>query len=399
MMSYRSLLAAARILDRPAFRAAFTVSAAAALAAAGSSAGVVGASAAGAGGRGGRTASTGSWKIVKAVPGANLPHFTAITATSRHGAWAFEATASSTGILRPAAWRRHGCRWTRASFPGKRGGQVVSADSTSPGDVWALLTSPEGSRVLRWNGRGWALTGRFGQPHRDVVALSRRDAWLFGKGAWHFDGRRWSHPRSGHGLLGGSALLRDSIWAFGATVVARWDGRTWARTSVSGLLPPKGQLNDPRLTSIFAQSARSVWAVGTTGQESQGGPVVLLHFNGHRWRRAALADVGAGFPGQVIPDGSGGLWIPFGFVFQPFTMLRYTGGELRRVALPAPPGTVLQVADADAVPGVPRAFAAGGVWPANGPIGGYTRAVILGYGRHIALQRCASDDHPLEMAP
>jgi hypothetical protein len=104
-----------------------------------------------------------------------------------------------------------------------------------------------------------------------------------------------------------------------------------------------------------------------------------LHFNRHRWHRVALADVGAGFPVQVIPDGTGGLWIPFGFIFKSFKMLHYVGGQLQPVALPVPRGTVLQVAAATAVPGRPQAIAVGGTWPALGPIGGYTRALILAY--------------------
>ena len=139
-----------------------------------------------------------------------------------------------------------------------------------------------------------------------------------------------------------------------------WNEQSWARTSIKHLLPPKGRLNYPSLTSIYVQSAHSVWAVGTTGEESQGGPVVLLHFNGHRWHQVLVADVGAGFPGQVIPDGSGGLWIPFSFDVKPFKMLHYTGGHLHQVAFPAPAHTLVQIADADAVPGTTRAYAVGG---------------------------------------
>ena len=371
-MSRRSPLTAARILRGSFLRVPLALGVAVALAAAGG----------GSARAGHAVTATASWKIVKTVRGKNFPHFTAVTATSRHGAWAFEATSSATAILRPFAWRLHGSRWTRASFPGTPGEQVISAASTSPGDVWAVVNRsgrPQ-ALALRRTGRSWAVTGRFPHALSDVVALSRREAWVFGDGAWHFNGHRWAHPQSGHGLLDGSALSPDSIWASGLTVVAHWNGHTWSRTSVKGLLPPKGQLNTPGLTSIYAQSSSSVWAVGTTGEESQGGPVVLLHFNGHRWHHVALADAGAGFPGQVIPDGTGGLWIPFGFIFKSFKMLHYAGGQLQPVALPVPRGAVLQVAAAAAVPGRPQAIAVGGTWPAHGPIGGYTRAVILAYG-------------------
>lgn len=316
------------------------------------------------------------------MPGKNLPYFTAVTAT-RRGAWAFESTSSGAAFLRPSAWRLDSGRWSRAPFPGKRGERILSAAATSPGDVWALASSTTaGSRALLWNGSSWSVTGTFAHSAspRDVVALSRRDAWAFGApgGAWHFNGHRWSLVKPGHGLLAGSAQAPDSIWAIGLTDVAHWNGHTWSRTSVKALLPPKGPLNDPILTSIYAQSPTSVWAVGTAGQESQGGPVVVLHYDGHRWTRAALASVCCGVPGQVIPDGTGGLWAHYGIEFgNSSKMLHYTGGQVQLVTLPVPGGMTLQLASAAAVPGQPRALAVGGAWPAGG---GFTRALILAYG-------------------
>ena len=328
-----------------------------------------------------RAAGPASWKIVKALPGSSDPHFTAVTATGRHGAWAFEAR-SGAAAFKPSAWRLTGSRWRRASFPGKTGEEVTSATSTSAADVWAVATNFKRSRVLRWDGRRWAVTGSIPRVLGDVVAVSGRDAWVFGRfapyGAWHYDGRRWLSVRSGHGLYAGSALSPSSIWAAGGTQVAHWNGRTWSRTSVAGLLPPPGQLNTPALTGIYAQSRTSVWVIGTAGDESIGGPMVLLHFNGKRWRRVALRQA-LGSPGPVIPDGSGGLWIPVTSYTVNYTtaMLHYTGGHLRPVALPAlPRGKVLLIADLAAVPGLPQAIGVGGIGPKNDV---FTSAVILGY--------------------
>jgi hypothetical protein len=329
-----------------------------------------------------------SWKIVKTVRGNNNPSFTAVTATGRHSAWAFEATSSPARIEKPAAWRLSGSRWTRAPFPGKVGEDVTSAASTSPDDVWAVAYNfySSRSRVLSWNGRDWAVTGSFssGFP-ADVVPLSPRDAWFFDStGAWHWNGHRWSRSPGAHDLSYGSALSPDSIWAIGATDVAHWNGHTWSRASVKGLLagcPREPDLCGPALSSIYAQSPDSVWAVGSGNRETIGGPVVVLHFNGHRWSRAALCD-NCNNPRPVIPDGTGGLWVPIrGFEFQPSVMLHYAGGHLAFAALPVVRGQVLQLEAAAAVPGTRGAITVGETMPATGVIGVHLRAVILAYGR------------------
>jgi len=119
---------------------------------------------------------------------------------------------------------------------------------------------------------------------------------------------------SGHGLEGGSGRSARDVWAFGGTDVAHWNGSAWSRTSVARLLPAaqKSHLNDPAVTGVFEQSADSVYATGNGNQQDDGGPVVLLHWNGHRWSKVAGGLFGFGVqPAQpIVSDGHGGLWIP-----------------------------------------------------------------------------------------
>ncbi|MGH3274820.1 MAG: hypothetical protein ACRDNZ_10955 [Streptosporangiaceae bacterium] len=77
--------------------------------------------------------------------------------------------------------------------------------------------------------------------------------------------------------------------------------------------------------------------------QDHGGPLVILHFNGHAWSQAAtsdsvgsLAQPGYGVPGQLAPDGQGGLWIPIpiGIAFGGAGYLvHYSGGQLTAAAL------------------------------------------------------------------
>ena len=177
-------------------------------------------------------------------------------------------------------------------------------------------------------------------------------------GAWHYNGHTWSRVASGHGLTAGSALGHRSVWAVGGEDVAHWNGHTWSRTSVASLLPANTALSRSSLVSIYARSPRNVWAVGTGGRQDEGGPTVLLHYNGHVWSHVATRL--SGNPAQVIPDGSGGLWIPVPSADGiPFQMLRYSHGHLTAGPLPGGSGRRLNVLAVAAIPHTANALGAG----------------------------------------
>ena len=325
-----------------------------------------------------------SWRLVKTVHGSGTPDFTAVTAVSSANAWAFEATESSSAA--PKAWHLTRSGWSRVSFPGHSGEQVAAAGSSSASDVWAITSNFSHSRALRWNGSTWSVKGSFSKPIDNVVVHSATNVWVFAGagfpssgGTWHWNGHSWRHVSSGHGLIAGSATASGSVWAVGGTSVAHWNGHTWVRTSVKSLLPPASELAGPSVTGIYAQSARSVWAVGTGGREDEGGPAVVLHYNGHHWSRAALGTNGGDpAPGQVIPDGSGRLWIPVpGEDGAPGFMLRYSGGHVRPVSMPIA-GNKLGVFAVAAIPHTTRALGVGATFRKNMP-GVAQSAVILEY--------------------
>jgi hypothetical protein len=266
---------------------------------------------------------------------------------------------------------------------------VVAAAATSASDVWAFTDDGTSSRALRWNGHAWTVQRTFSRLIGGAVVLSGGDVWVFGQpdvpgnglGAWHFNGRTWSAAASGHGLEGGSAQSASDIWAFDATHVVHWDGRTWSRTSVAGLLPARLQLNDPELTGIYAQSANSVYAIANGNLQDEGGPVVILHWNGSRWSRLAQGNFGFGTSPlqQVSSDGHGGLWIPMpGVAGQKSYLLHYSGGRLSQAALPGGPDRI----NVDAVALIPgtTSLLGGGNTHASGQPGTNVVAVILQYG-------------------
>jgi hypothetical protein len=119
-----------------------------------------------------------------------------------------------------------------------------------------------------------------------------------------------------------------------------------------------------------------VWVVGTGRRQDERGPFVLLHYNGTRWQRVALLSR-YGDPVQVVPDGSGGLWIPtIAGVPGEFTMLHYSGGHLLAARMPLPPSEITVFALAH-VAGTTVTFGGGDSHAAFEP--GNSSAIILRY--------------------
>jgi hypothetical protein len=325
----------------------------------------------------------GGWRITLNLTAKHNPQFTAITATGPAAAWAFEAFDPGTGA-RSAAWQLTGRGWRQAAFPGRVNEQVITAASSSASNVWAfsnLNFGSGGSRALRWNGHAWTVLGTFGRPLAGAAVLGPRDVWAFGEdifgssalGARHWNGHSWTAPPSGHGLTAGGGLAGNDVWAVGGKQVAHWNGHTWKRTSLASLLPKNTLFVHASLDGIYEQSPTSVWAVGSGNRQDEGGPVVVLHFDGHAWSKAAQG--GFGNPAQIVPDGSGGLWIPVpGIDGEPGQIVHFTGGKLQEATLPISGNRLIVQAIAH-VPGTTRSFGAGQTHKKNS----------LGIGLHAVL--------------
>ena len=289
-------------------------------------------------------ASAPSWHVVKRVDynGSNGV-FTAVTAVGRGDGWAFD------GYSRATAWEWNGSTWRQVPFPSRNNEMVVAAVASSATNVWAFTQEFGISRALRWNGQRWTVMRSFSRAIGGAVVLSSSDVWVFGTpelpgvdlGAWHYNGRTWSQVASGHGLEGGSGQSASDIWAFDGADVAHWNGSAWSRTSVAALLPAQQQLNDPALTGIYEQSRHSVYAIANGRQEDEGGPLVILHWNGSAWSKVAGGDFGFGTLQQLASDGDGGLWLPMpGADGQKSYLLHYSDGHLTPAALPGGPSKI-----------------------------------------------------------
>jgi hypothetical protein len=277
------------------------------------------------------------WTISLKVTGSDFPSFEAVTATSATNAWAFDSAGSGA----PHAYHLSGSTWTKEPFPGVSGDQVLSASSTSASNVWAFTFQ---GRVVQFKSGIWSNVKKFSKAINSGLAINSTDVWVFGEGfapelgTWHFNGTSWAKSSSGSGLQGASALSASSIWAYGGTNVAHYNGSTWKKTSVKSLLPKNTELSHSFVAGIDAISARNVYAVASGGRQDEGGPVVMLHYNGSHWSKIASKQTGG--PVAIVPDGSGGFWIPV-TGGESSRMLHFTHGALNFVTLPYSPAHLL----------------------------------------------------------
>jgi hypothetical protein len=331
-------------------------------------------------------AAAARWRLVKQVKTDFSGAFTAVAATGKATGWAFDGQGYTSP---PAAYRLSGGRWQRQPFPSRKNEEVITAAATSPTDVWAFtqgLSAP--SRVLHYNGRAWSVAAKFTRAIEDATVLSPSDVWVYGSqaipnfqaslGVWHYNGSSWRQVSKT--IQGGSALSATNAWGFSGVDVEHWNGRSWIATSVRALLPRAvaGGLNHPQVVGVLALSPSSVYAIGNGTAQDEGGPLVVLHYNGKRWARLATGGFGYGPTPEISSDGGGGLWLPMnGPVGGTSHLVHYAAGRLAPATLPllAPKITIVSVSR---VPGTTQQFA-GGYTHASGDRATNVVAVLLRY--------------------
>ncbi len=160
------------------------------------------------------------------------------------------------------------------------------------------------------------------------------------------------------------------MWAFSGTRAYHFNGGRWASTQLSALLPAKMLLNGPAITGIIALSARNVYAIGNGNAEDEGGPTVVLHYNGTKWAKAGSGNFGYGTTAtgsqQVSSDGGSGLWLPMpGAGGQKSYMVHYAAGRLTPATLPGS-SRGIDVGSVSRVPGTRDQLAGGDTFTAPG---------------------------------
>jgi len=126
--------------------------------------------------------------------------------------------------------------------------------------------------------------------------------------------------------------------------------------------------------------SHNVYAIGNGGAEDEGGPLVVLHWDGYQWSKVAEGNFGFGTQPlqQISSDGRGGLWLPMpGASDQKSYLLHYSAGHLTAAALPGGPNRIT-VDTVALIPGTDSALAGGETHAYANP-GVNVTAVLLQY--------------------
>jgi len=262
---------------------------------------------------------------VLSVPGGGVTE--AVVATGKTTGWAFLGNGGAYQRVDATAWKK-------VAFPGHNG-YVNAAAASSPSNVWAAFRPAdggEGAQVDRWNGKKWSVVKSFPGTVTNLSVLGPNDVWAFGganggEGVFHFNGRSWAKVSST--LQGGSATSDRNVWAYSGTQLAHYDGRKWTETNVAGLFPASnGGRSAPSLTGVLALAPDNVFATGVGWAGAGGGAAVVLHFNGHRWSRAAAGPAVINSAVTLASDGKGGLWMTSDTHQNYQVLLHYSAGRL-----------------------------------------------------------------------
>ncbi|MEA2483062.1 MAG: hypothetical protein QOC55_1009 [Thermoleophilaceae bacterium] len=240
-----------------------------------------------------------AWKRVKSS--VNKGDLYGVHATSPTDAWAV-GSGSAFNNKRALLMHWDGTSWTPSAVPA--GTPALDGVSALSGSAAWAVGSAGGRRTLalRWNGVGWKRVASANPAGFDwllgVSALSNGNVWAVGGAnnagsiVLHSAGARWrtsAAPRvsSSAQLMSVSARAARDVWAAGSaypkTLVMHWNGHSWKRVPAPS---PGGAGTGALLAGISARTANDVWAVGDYGTRSGGAKVLILHWTGRRWRVA-----------------------------------------------------------------------------------------------------------------
>jgi hypothetical protein len=221
------------------------------------------------------------------------------------------------GFTKTLVLRRVGSGWAPVTSPdpSSADNELMGVAQVSAGNAWAVGWFHNGTTfqtlIVHWNGQKWR---RVPSPNAGgstnvnmlfgVAARSADDVWAVGQSGnvnraliLHWNGKKWRRLPApvvgddpfGDGLQGVDVVSARNAWAVGSaydatpgflrSMILHWNGSKWRRV-------PIPNLGNSVLQAVHAFSSRNVWTVGDAGE------ALVLHWNGRKWRKVAVQSPG-----------------------------------------------------------------------------------------------------------
>ena len=216
-----------------------------------------------------------TWKIAWSPNlGSGSNGLTAVRGSSGHDIWAVGNAVTSYPVNKTVILHWNGRHWKLTTSP-----SIASATNllravrpVSPTDAWAVGTYSRamGSKtlILHWSKGHWRVVSSPSVPPggntlNGVLATSAANAWAVGD---YYDGTA------------------------DRTLFLHWNGHKWLKS----YSPNTGATDSDDVNAVGATSAVNIYAVGADYRNTSS-HVLIVHFNGSHWRVLAGRNPGAGY--------------------------------------------------------------------------------------------------------
>jgi hypothetical protein len=321
------------------------------------------------------SASARTWHIAYQadVDGSN---FQSVLAISANDVWALGESNDYANYNVPVIRRWNGKFWANVRLPAKfshSGPTAIAASSAR--DVWVFgeYATDNGARAhvyaIRSNGRSWSVRGLWSTYNtiNSAVVLGPSNVWVFGPfGTRHYNGTTWKAYHLPYYITTATAGSSSDIWAVGAMdptgtpVLAQWSAGKWATVPLPTI---RSAVPGPELNSV-AVADGAVWVAGYTNSSSGAFRTLVLRRTDSTWRRVSPPNSALDGIGDLVPDGTGGVWVSSTFTLDNETVAHFTSGRWHISHLPTGGETISLNALAD-VPHSEIVYVAGLEYPTH----------------------------------
>lgn len=272
--------------------------------------------------------------------------FQSVLAISAKDIWAVGESNEYGNYNVPVIRRWNGKSWTDVNVPeafSHSGPTAIAASSAR--DIWLFgeYATDNGSRAhvyaIRWNGRSWSVRGVWStyEAIDSAVVLGPGNVWVFGPfGTRHYNGTSWTVSHLSYQITTATAASSSDIWAVGAMnstgvpVLAQWSAGKWATVPLPRL---KSAPPGPVLDGV-AVADGAVWVAGYTNAPSGAFRTLVLRRTDGTWRRLSPPNSALDGIGDLVPDGTGGVWVSSTFGLDNDVVANFAGGRWHFSHLP-----------------------------------------------------------------